>query len=300
MDGLSPTHRRIYLWVLTGVFVVLSPLLVLYASGYRLADNFAIVETGGVYVQVGESGAELYLDGEYVGRGSLFQKSFFEQNLVPDTYAVSVEKTSHYTWEKTLTVYPRRVAEGQALLVATEPTYTRLVPERVALQNAVSTTTETVPQRQYATIQQAFTEADATAGFRLPQEAATTSITWRGATTTVAVRGNIGMWYGSSTLYARWLGESDETPYQFCQGTACSNTLSVYREAPRLTHAAFIPGSQSFLLLERPDGVFVTELDTRPPHNTFPIFAKAGAQVRVVDERIIVRTADGELFAVTY
>ncbi|NQV92932.1 hypothetical protein HQ403_00355, partial [Candidatus Kaiserbacteria bacterium] len=88
MEPLSQRKRISYLILLIVAFVVLVPVTLLYSSGYRLGDGFSLVKTGGIYVGLSESKAELYLDGKLVKEAGILKNGFFIQDLTPRVYYV--------------------------------------------------------------------------------------------------------------------------------------------------------------------------------------------------------------------
>jgi len=98
MDILSLKKRRLYLTILTIFFFIAVPLIVLYASGYRLSSDLKVIKTGGIYVEVPVSGASFFVDDEFQGSGFLFQKSFFIQDLLPDVYSVRIDREGYQDW----------------------------------------------------------------------------------------------------------------------------------------------------------------------------------------------------------
>lgn len=295
MDGLTERKRRIYLAFLTFVFVVVAPLLVLYASGYRLSDDLSIVRTGGIYVSVPESGAAFLLDGRRVGTGSFFQKNFFVQDLNPGTYDVAVEKDEHWGWEKQLIVYPQRVAQADSFLVSKKPERTAIATTTARTVSGIATTGPAYTDDEAERIFTLFEERTSVKGVLAAPEGATTTMvreTNTGTTSEMVVeRSGIGLWRDTTgTLRAHWLREQEEMPFVFCTEMKCKPDLTVHAgEQPALQHFAFHPDNSLLVLLQRTDGIYITELDPRSPRNTSPLYAEAGAKMRVIDGDIVIK-----------
>lgn len=281
MEGLSSRKRKFYFSLLTLVFFVVAPALALYATGYRLSSDFEIIKTGGIHVAVSTSGADFYLNDEFAGKGTIFQRSFFTQNLTPGVYTVRIEKDGYHPWRKQLEVFPTAISEARAMLLVEEP---ELVPIPAALgSNGVVATTS---NPLYLEVLSAFIATST--GVRGAPLGATTTVMYQGATTTVYERGGVGLWLDELGLHTLWLRKVDDYPYVFCEFTECKPEILVWERPSEIHHFDFLPTNNLFVLLERSDGVVVTELDTRVPQNTQPLYLIEGAQFRVIGGTIYV------------
>lgn len=288
MEILPLKIRRRYFIGLLITFIVFAPLLVLYASGYRVTSDFRIIKTGGIYVEVPVSGASFFVNDMFEGQGSLFQKSFFIQNLVPRTYTVRIDREGYHDWRKEVDVYPQLITHGKALMLPKEPERIRLVP--ITATTSVATTTEEIYEEVVDTEYDALLAlfAATSTGVHAFSEGATTTILYNNATTTVRELGDIGIWRDKVGLHAWWLGDEERLPYFFCELTTCRREILVSEEGDRIRHFDFLSNENQFVIVEWPDGVFVTELDTRSPQNVQPLYPIAGAQFRVVGGDIYV------------
>lgn len=113
--------RRKLLWFSVILFLVITPPIIFYTTGWRFTEDFKIKKVGGLFVSVPESGAEIYLDNKLKKTSNLLQKSLFIQNLTPRDYSVLVAKEGFWSWAKTLNVKESSVAEASALLVPQSP-----------------------------------------------------------------------------------------------------------------------------------------------------------------------------------
>lgn len=95
-------YRRIYAFSLILVFIIIAPLLVLYASGFRYDfSEKKIIKTGVLSVESDPRGAIITLNGEKTNN----KTPIVIKNLFPGEYNVKIEKDGYYQWEKTLTVF---------------------------------------------------------------------------------------------------------------------------------------------------------------------------------------------------
>lgn len=114
------TRRKIYLAFIILFFIVALPVL-LYSNGWRLTEDLQIKKTGGFYVYVPQSGAELYLDGKLKKTTNFLQRGVFMQSLTPKIYSVIVAKEGFWPWSKNLRVEESAVVEAGALLMPQNP-----------------------------------------------------------------------------------------------------------------------------------------------------------------------------------
>jgi len=299
MEVLSPRKRRIYFVSLTLFFFIAAPIVVLYASGYRLSSDLKIIQTGGIYVNVPTAGARFYLDDVFEGDGSFFQKSFFIQNLTPDIYTVRIEKEGHHLWQKTLEVFPTVISEGHALLLPIELELVSILeflkeedematgtPERLESDTAK-------PNPRYEELRAAFSATST--GILGAPEGATTTVLYRKATTTVYAQGDVGLWHDAEGLHGWWIRDIEDAPHVFCWISRCERHIMVWEGD--IHHFDFLPGNNLFAIIEDGEGISVTEFDTREPKNTQPLYPSAGATFRVVGNTIYILDGE-ELFEV--
>ncbi len=227
------------------VFLIALPFLYLYATGYRFdfEKPTNLVSTGGMYVAVDKTGAEIYIDGELVRETRAFRKAFYAQNLDAGTHRVHVQKDGYHTWVKELPVSKHLVTEAEAFNLPLVP-QVRVISEwqsatgsmivRDTLSSASSTnallatsTTATTTfnyNEEYRTLMRHF----ASSSIPLKEESATQQIkdlltpnatsvpaTLEVATTTV-VSGDVRLYEKNDDVYATWVGSFEQMPYYYC------------------------------------------------------------------------------------
>ncbi len=234
-------RRRTFLFLLF-VFVVSLPFLYLYATGYRfdLKEPTNLVSTGGMYVAVERTGAEIYIDDELVRETRTFRKAFYAQNLDAGTHRVHVQKEGYHTWVKELPISKRLVTEAEAFNLPLVP-QVRIISEWVSAtgspivstplllasttQNVVATTTMAttsfIANDEYRSLIVHFgTTTEATKKGAAEQlkdilSNATTTIIEDTATSTIISNG-VRLARADSELYASWVGPFEQMPYYYC------------------------------------------------------------------------------------
>lgn len=96
--------RRITYLIFIIIFLIITPVVILYAAGYRYNfQKHKLQKTGILILKSKPEGANIFLNGE-------LQKSTTPArftNLIPEDYSIKVEKENFYFWQKTLPVRSR-------------------------------------------------------------------------------------------------------------------------------------------------------------------------------------------------
>ncbi|KKQ61342.1 MAG: hypothetical protein US81_C0007G0022 [Parcubacteria group bacterium GW2011_GWE2_38_18] len=108
------TRRFLYITFILS-FLIITPLVILYANGYTFSmSKKGIVKTGMLVLNTKPESANIYLNGvpEETFLGSYFGKKIKVttpskiKNIVPGEYLVRLEIENYWPWEKKLTVHP--------------------------------------------------------------------------------------------------------------------------------------------------------------------------------------------------
>lgn len=111
---MSLKQRRILYLFFILIFLTITPLLILYAAGYKLGGGFRLQKTGILILNSKPKGAKIYLNDEiqkntlkkiYSPQNSLITTPAKIKNLLPGEYKVRVEKEGYWPWEKTLYIH---------------------------------------------------------------------------------------------------------------------------------------------------------------------------------------------------
>ena len=250
MDGsmqvppLSYTTRRKTFLFLVLVFVLALPFLYLYATGYRFDVNRPtnLVSTGGMYIAVDRTGAEIYIDDELMRETRAFRRAFYAQNLDAGTHRVHVQKDGYHTWVKELPVSRRLVTEAEAFNLPVVPqvrviskwqTATGTMVITSALLNASTTnaviatttlgTSTLIENSEFVALLARIGTSSTSTLRETPTEqlrdfirsvATSTSIESEGTTTVVS--GGAKLFTKGDELYATWIGSFEQMPYYYC------------------------------------------------------------------------------------
>lgn len=268
MQPLSPTRRRLYLFGLMLLFVILLPAVIFYADGYRYKFGVGFRQTGGIFLSVPYSDATVTLNGVEVGRSSFLQRSFYIDNLTTGTYTILAERGDSVPWIRALFVEPQLVTDARVLLVPI-----RFEARQLIAGASSATSTRSLPPAEFAAMQAAF-RADAP----------TTSPSRTISDTVVIEGGNV---------YDRQLPSGSLPTSNFCsQPSYCVVEIQIERGADTATAVAFFRDGVIYSTEE--GGVFFAEVDIRPTPVVVQLYPRPGAEFRIVGDLLVIK--DGNLF----
>lgn len=267
IQPLPRWHRHLVFLLSVTLFVVLVPLLVFYAVGYRFdfSKGFGIrnIESvGGMYINTDASGVSIFIDDAPTENLRIFQRAAYIQNLTAGLHQVHVQGEGLQTWVKELPVFAHYVTEASAFNLPLIPQIRLVTKWQTGDGAPVITATTSRPLQLSSTTQQFVLASStlATSTYRVNPEytyivgrfASTTEERTRLAqrnsslkqpftfsdqtptTTAVALAtttiqsGDIQLTQRGSEVYATWLGSHENIPYYFCVSTAAASSTSFY------------------------------------------------------------------------
>ncbi len=261
------------------LFIIITPILILYATGYRLTDTFSLGQTGGLYISTNQSGVQIYVNNKFIKETGIFQKNIFIQNLKPGTFVIETRKEGFISWKKELKVYSETVAEAR----------TFMLPNNIVLNEILPfVDVEGTPTSSPATLKTKNPEFVDTTSIFLPQK-----ITKKNATTTpdTKILGKLYLKKISGKLHASWVGNQDERPLYFCINNVCRNEI-IIQTSSSVRLFDFFPGRSDLVIVVLDSGIYVTEIDDSPGQNTQPILEGADLDMRVKDNVIYIKKDD--------
>lgn len=112
---MSITFRRCLYTFFIILFLIIAPLMILYAAGYKIKSGFILQKTGTLIVATKPKGAKIYLNNKLVQ--NFFQniltlnKTFITspakiKNLSSGEYEVKLELGGYWPWQKRLNILP--------------------------------------------------------------------------------------------------------------------------------------------------------------------------------------------------
>ncbi|MFA6988438.1 MAG: hypothetical protein WC197_00065 [Candidatus Gastranaerophilaceae bacterium] len=107
--------RKILYFTFLLAFFIITPLLFLYAAGYKIGSNLSFEKTGILIIDTNPPNAEIYLNGKIQQK---FLKKIFSQEesnlttpikikgLLPGEYDIKLTLNNYWPWEKKLKILP--------------------------------------------------------------------------------------------------------------------------------------------------------------------------------------------------
>lgn len=119
--------RRILFCFCIILFLASSPLVILYAFGFRYDfTQKKLIQTGIIYLTPSvQDNIKILIDGKEelnkVSIQGIFKKDFVLYNLMPKTYNIKISRENYHSWEKNLVVLPGLITYAQPLLLPSDP-----------------------------------------------------------------------------------------------------------------------------------------------------------------------------------
>lgn len=111
--------RKYVVYFLILLFLLITPLTILYSQGYRFdIINKKVCLTGGLFIKGLPKSANIYLDEILVDKTDFLFGSILIDNLLPKQYKISVKKDGYYSWNKTLDVQEKQVIDAKNITLA--------------------------------------------------------------------------------------------------------------------------------------------------------------------------------------
>ncbi|MBI2025094.1 MAG: hypothetical protein HYT03_03360 [Candidatus Harrisonbacteria bacterium] len=112
-------RRNQLLPLFIALFLVLGPVTVLYAYGWRVnLENFEIVKIGGIFVKNFPAESVMKLNNEKLDNyGQKFLTGRLLDGLLPGEYKLEIEKFGFKKWEKIINVDPAMVSETNPVVL---------------------------------------------------------------------------------------------------------------------------------------------------------------------------------------
>jgi hypothetical protein len=123
---MSLQTRRLILLIFIIVFITLTPLLILYCSGYRWDwRKNKIIKTGAFLIESNPKNALIYLNKKLQKK----KTPNLINNLLPDEYLIEIKKQNYHAWRKLLSVESKQVTFAQDIQLFLENPSLEIVPE---------------------------------------------------------------------------------------------------------------------------------------------------------------------------
>jgi len=285
MEPLSRRTRYFYLGLFVVLFVVLIPIAILYASGYRLGSlsGFSLISTGGVYVVVPMSDAHVFLNGEEKGVSNIFNRTFYIDNLNAGSYAVHIAHEGSFPWYRTLVVESGIVTDVSALIIPQQIEPIRLM--RASSTSTVSTTTKAISRAQFDAYMTSFIIATSTE-LKVKSTSTTTSIFDRQFPQDT--KGGFELYVEDGNVRLHWGRATTSIPSALCiTPRSCTHDIFIEKGKDTAIYARFWEGGIVYATNE--SGVYLSEIDVRPTSLVIPLYPRRNSEFRISSGSLIIK-----------
>lgn len=277
MKPLSLKTRRIFSGASFLLLIIILPIALLYASGYRL-DGTSLAPTGGIFVITPHADVSISINGIERKRSGIFARSFLIDSLDEGLYVVQTGAPGYYPWSKNVYVKEGLVTDVSATMVP-QPLEVKQLVTRIS-SGVDEETVLLVSASELAAFDAAFTIASTTA---TSTEAGTPDDTYRGYALTVF----------EGDVLVSWTRSPQSIPSAFCEAPfECVPTFVVEDWGQTVERARFY--ESGIIMQFEESGIFFSDIDARPPIFLIPLYPRAGSEFRIVDGRLIIK--DGSTF----
>lgn len=97
---ITAAKRRVIFSIYLGLFLIFSPIFLLYTAGIRWTPTLGFVKTGTFYIASTPKSAEVFIDGKNTGE----KTPTVLKHLLPGTYNVELKTGGAITWSKNLSI----------------------------------------------------------------------------------------------------------------------------------------------------------------------------------------------------
>ncbi|MFA6340717.1 MAG: PEGA domain-containing protein [Candidatus Paceibacterota bacterium] len=283
---MAVIRRKIKFIVFLVIFVVVSPIIVLYANGDIFTSGFSLLKTGGIYVNTAPIGSQVFLNSKLVDETSFFNRDILIKNLRVGTYNVSVKKDGYNTWTKTIRVQNNIVSDANVFML-TKQSELREITSYILIKNGTSTMMTKKKNQEYADISAIFASTT-----RKAKIVSTTTIDLKsnfGTKNAPIMDGKLGLWNEEGDIFIGWFGREDGEPKYFCDGSGCKTKLLVYSFGSSPTRIDFLPGYENAIVFAFGGDIFAVQIEENPKKFAQLIYHGNSPDFRVSDGSLYIK-----------
>lgn len=283
------------LFVFTVIFIVISPIIVLYAKGDIFGDGWNILKTGGIYVTSAPVDSEVFINSKLEDSVSFFQRDILIKNLRPNTYNVSVKRDGYNTWENKIKVSSNMVSDANVFMLPAEVELRKITKFNTTEREVGSTTTEVkVANEEYEEVYAIFASSTLLA----KKSVSTTTIDFKNNLGTVLspiMSGKLGLWQESGKVSTGWFGRNNVAPKYLCVEFDCTKPISIFDFKKDLKRMGFLPGYDGVMVFILGNKIETMQIDPNISKVFQSLYTGTNPDFRIIDGNLYIK--DGEFLA---
>lgn len=264
--------KKFRLIILTAIFIMISPIVILYATGDILGSGWSLLKTGGIYVAGAPAGSDIFMNSKKIDTTSFFNKNIFIKNLRKGTYSISVKKNGYYTWSKKLVVTDSLVSDANVFMLPTESDLRRVLRYLDTKSGEATSTWTNEKNPEYIDISDLFLKKPV----------------W-GTKTNPIMDGKIGLWIEGTIIYSKWFGNSDLAPRYFCEIDNCTKTIQVIDIGYKPTRINLLPEYSGVVVIASGSRVYAIQIEKNPQKISQTIYRGDSPDFRISNGSLYIK-----------
>lgn len=278
--------------IFTLIFIIVSPIVVLYAKGDIFTNGWSILSTGAIYVTQAPIGSEIFINNKKHDTTSFFKRDILIKNLRKGIYDISVKKEGYNYWTEKIKVTDNIVSEAH-IFILPKQVEIREITKNIIVQITEGKATSTTKKKnqEYIEIVNIFSSTT------LPviKKTNSTSTDFKsnlGIKNSPIMSGKLGIWQENNIIYSKWFGSDDFAPRYFCDEVDCSKTINVFNSQLKFRRIDFLPQYDGVVLIALADQIFAIQIEEY--RNKIPqvIYRGSAPDFRVIDGNLYIKDKD--------
>jgi hypothetical protein len=260
-------EKKIKLIIFAILFVVISPIIVLYANGDVFSNGWNLLKTGGIYVNSAPIGSEVYLNNKLQDKVSFFKREILIKDLMPGIYQIQIKKAGYNTWTKKLKVENNLVADADVFMLP-EKIDILNIPKYIFDASSGSTSSVKIKNPEYIDTLSLFTSTTT----KLSKALSIIGVDFKnnlGTAKSPIMNGRLGLWKEGGKIFVKWFGSNDTAPKYLCDSTLdCTKNKLVFELPKEPTEINFLYGYDGVILVSVQGLVFAIQIEENPDKTT--------------------------------
>ena len=287
--------RKLKLIIFFLIFIIVSPIIVLYANGDILGTGWSLFKTGGIYISGAPVGSEIFLNSKLKNTTSFFNRNILIKSLRPNKYEISVKKDGYNFWMKKIEVIDSIVSDANVFILP-EKVESREIPRYLLPSSGIPTSMLTKKKNQeYVDVLDLFKA-------KLPiiskSSMSSSSLALKksfGANNSLIMNGDTGLWQEGNSIFAGWFGRTDSAPKYFCGVSNCKEKTKVFDFNSEPRKIDFLPGYDGVAIISIENEIIALQIENNPEKTPQIIYKGNNPDFKIIEGYIYIK--DGNFLA---
>ncbi len=270
--------KRIKLILFFIAFMIIAPIVLLYAHGDILGTGWTLLPTGGIFINSAPSGSSIFLNNKPKETTSFFSKSVVIKSLRSGNYEISVTKDGYNSWSKKISVLNNFVSDANVFMLQ----------EKVEIRDIekyLASSTKKNPE--YVDIAAVFSKVATTT-----KNISTSTIDFKsnlGTKHSPIMNGKIGLWREGYKIYAQWFGREEIAPRYFCDMENCTKMIEVIDLGDFPMRFNFLSEYPGVVVIALNEKIFAIQIENNPEKKEQIIFSGINPDFRISNGSLYIK-----------